>query len=90
MPNELYRQMQGRQGNPMEQNFMNFMNQFRGQNPRQIIDNLVSSGKLTQQQLNAVLSPIDGVSQNEECVRIGKVCLAQQRAQSLRGDPVQV
>lgn len=53
MPNDLYRQMQGRQGNPMEQNFMNFMNQFRGQNPRQIIDNLVSSGKLTQQQLNA-------------------------------------
>ena len=53
MPNELYQQMQGRQGNPLEQNFMNFMNQFRGQNPRQIIDSLVSSGKLTQQQLNA-------------------------------------
>lgn len=53
MPNDLYRQMQGRQGSPMEQNFMNFMNQFRGQNPRQIIDNMVSSGKLTQQQLNA-------------------------------------
>lgn len=53
MPNDLYQQMQGQRGNPLEQNFMNFMNQFRGQNPRQIIDNLVSSGKLTQQQLNA-------------------------------------
>lgn len=54
MPNELYKQMQGQQGDPLGQNFMNFMNQFRGQNPRQIIDNLVSSGKVTQQQLNAV------------------------------------
>lgn len=53
MPNDLYQQMQGQRGNPLEQNFMNFMNQFRGQNPRQIIDSLVSSGKLTQQQLNA-------------------------------------
>lgn len=52
MPNELYQQMQGQQGNSLEQNFMNFMNQFRGQNPRQIIDSLVSSGKVTQQQLN--------------------------------------
>lgn len=53
MPNDLYQQMQGQRGNPLEQNFMQFMNQFRGQNPRQIIDSLVSSGKLTQQQLNA-------------------------------------
>ena len=53
MPNDLYQQMQKQRGNPLEQNFMNFMNQFRGQNPRQIIDSLVSSGKLTQQQLNA-------------------------------------
>lgn len=53
MPNDLYRQMQGQRVNPLGQNFMNFMNRMRGQNPRQIIDNLVSSGRLTQQQLNA-------------------------------------
>ena len=54
MPNNLYQQMQGQQGNPLEQNFLNFMNQMRGQNPTQIINQLVSSGRVTQQQLNAV------------------------------------
>lgn len=34
--------------------FPKFMEQMRGQNPNQIISNLLSSGKISQQQLNAV------------------------------------
>ena len=44
---------------PMNQNpndigaaFENFMNQFRGQSPRDIINQFVSSGQITQYQLN--------------------------------------
>lgn len=55
MPNELYDQMKGQSGgDPLMQNFANFMNQYRGQNPRDIINQLVQSGKVSQQQLNAV------------------------------------
>lgn len=36
--------------NPMA--FQQFMNQMKGQNPNQIINNLVQSGKVSQQQLN--------------------------------------
>ena len=54
MPNELFKQMQGQQSAPMEQDFMRFMNQMRGQNPGDIINGLVQSGKLSQSQLNAV------------------------------------
>lgn len=62
MPNELYKQMQTRGGNPMEQNFMNFMSQMRGQNPRAIIDQMVQSGRLSQSQLNAVQQQAGQVS----------------------------
>lgn len=53
MPNDLYHQMQKQRGQPQEQFFVNFMNYFRGQNPKQIINNMMSSGMVTQQQLNA-------------------------------------
>ena len=36
------------------QAFMSFMNEMKGQDPNQIIQNMVQSGKLTQQQLNMV------------------------------------
>ncbi|MBQ7982250.1 MAG: hypothetical protein IJ302_01670 [Clostridia bacterium] len=54
MPNELYQQMNAgkTQGDPMGDTFVGFMAQMRGQNPRQIIDQMVKSGKITQQQLN--------------------------------------
>ena len=64
MPNELYQQIQGlspqeneyvcrsRGMEPAEQSFLNFMNQFRGQNPRAIINQMVQSGQISQQQLN--------------------------------------
>lgn len=35
------------------QEFQNFMNQMRGQDPQAIIYNLIQSGKITQAQLNA-------------------------------------
>ena len=56
MPNDLYRQMNGNRGNadPIGDTFLGFMNQMRGQNPRQIINQLVSSGQMTQQQLNVL------------------------------------
>lgn len=41
-------------GNNQVSGFMNFMQQFKGQNPRQIIDNMISSGRLTQDQLQQV------------------------------------
>lgn len=34
--------------------FMSFMNQFKGQNPSQIIQSMISSGKLTQDQFQQV------------------------------------
>lgn len=34
--------------------FVQFMNQMKGQDPNQLINNFVSSGKITQQQLNQV------------------------------------
>lgn len=40
-------------GNMVSQ-FMSFMNQFKGQNPGQIIQSMISSGKLTQDQLQQV------------------------------------
>ena len=55
MPNELFNQMrQQNSGDPLMQNFTNFMNQMKGQNPRTIINQMVQSGQISQQQLNAV------------------------------------
>jgi hypothetical protein len=41
-------------GNPMENNFVNFMNRMRGNDPNAIIQQMVQSGQLTQSQLDAV------------------------------------
>lgn len=55
MPNDLFKQMsQQNGGDPLMQNFTNFMNQMKGQNPRSIINQMVQSGQISQQQLNAV------------------------------------
>lgn len=45
--NPLFQQM----NNNSFQGFVNFMQQMKGQNPHDIINNLVSSGKVSQQQL---------------------------------------
>lgn len=55
MPNDLFKQMsQQNVGDPLMQNFTNFMNQMKGQNPRSIINQMVQSGQISQQQLNMV------------------------------------
>jgi len=56
MANKLYSEMQG-QGQPqgdMLGSFDSFMQQMRGQNPRAIINQMVQSGRISQEQLNAV------------------------------------
>lgn len=39
-------------GNPMMMQFNQFMQQMRGQNPNAILNQLVQSGRISQQQLN--------------------------------------
>lgn len=56
MANKLFNDMRGSSagaGNPM-QAFVNFMNQMQGKNPNDIINQMVQSGQITQQQLNEV------------------------------------
>lgn len=54
MPNPLFNALGGRQQSPMMRDFGRFMQQMRGRDPNQMIDELVQSGKLSQQQLNQV------------------------------------
>ncbi len=49
--NPFFQAMGGGQPNMIQQ-FVQFMNQMRGQDPNAIINELVSSGRLTQEQLN--------------------------------------
>lgn len=42
------------QANPMGSNFIDFMNQMRGNNPNAMIQRMVQSGQLSQDQLNLV------------------------------------
>ena len=44
--------MGGNGGNAILQQFQQFMQQMRGQNPDEIINQMVSSGRITQDQLN--------------------------------------
>lgn len=52
MPNPLYSALGGGNQNPIIQQFTQFMNQMKGKDPNAIINEMVSSGKLTQEQLN--------------------------------------
>ena len=54
MPNPIFQVLGGgnRQSNMMQQ-FQQFMNQMKGKDPNAMINELVSSGKLTQSQLDA-------------------------------------
>jgi hypothetical protein len=57
MANDLFRQMQAQQrpqGGDMMYAFTQMMEQGRGKDPRAIINQMVQSGKLSQQQLNMV------------------------------------
>lgn len=52
MPNPLYNEMQKNAPNQLETVFERFMNQFKGQNPTAIINQMVQSGRISQAQLN--------------------------------------
>ena len=52
MPNNIYNQLNGNQGNnPMIERIKQFRNGFSG-DPKQIIQNMVNTGRISQSQLN--------------------------------------
>ena len=53
MPNPVFNALGGNQQPNMMQQFQQFMNQMKGQDPNKILNDLVSSGKVSQQQLDA-------------------------------------
>lgn len=52
MPNPIYNALNGGQKPNMMQQFQSFMQQMRGQDPNQLLQQLVSSGRVSQAQLN--------------------------------------
>ncbi len=52
--NPLFKQFGNQQNGNILQQFGQFMQQMKGKNPNEIINQLVSEGKVNQQQLNAV------------------------------------
>lgn len=52
MSNPIYQAMNGNRQPNMMQQFRQFMEQMKGQDPNQIIQQMVSSGKLSQAQLD--------------------------------------
>lgn len=54
MSNPLFQALGGKQQPGMLQQFQQFMQQMKGRDPNQIINQMVSSGQLSQQQLNQV------------------------------------
>ncbi len=54
MANQLFQALGGDSPNPMMQQFPKFMQMMRGKDPNQMINELISSGRINQEQLNAV------------------------------------
>lgn len=54
MPNPIFQAMHGNEQNGMMQQFQSFMQQMKGQDPNAIINQMVSSGRVSQAQLNQV------------------------------------
>lgn len=52
MANSLFQMMGGMPQNPMMQQFPRFMQMMQGQNPNQVLNQLIASGKVNQAQLN--------------------------------------
>lgn len=52
MPNPVFNALGGNQQPNMMQQFQQFMNQMKGQDPDKMLNDLVSSGKVSQQQLD--------------------------------------
>ena len=54
MSSSLYNSMGGQTQNPIGGQFQQFMGQMQGKNPQEMINQMLTSGQLSQQQLNAI------------------------------------
>lgn len=62
MANPIFNAMNGgNQGGGMNK-FVQFMNQMKGQNPRAMINSMVQSGRISQQQLNDLQQQVQQIS----------------------------
>lgn len=54
MSSSLYNSMSRQTQNPIGGQFQQFMDQMQGKNPQEMINQMLTSGQLSQQQLNAI------------------------------------
>lgn len=54
MSSSLYNSMGRQTQNPIGGQFQQFMGQMQGENPQEMINQMLTSGQLSQQQLNAI------------------------------------
>ena len=54
MSSSLYNSMGGQTQNPIGGQFQQFMGQMQGKNPQEMINQMLTSGQLSQQQLHAI------------------------------------
>lgn len=69
MPNPLYSKLNGNQQGNMMQQFQRFMNQMQGKNPNEMIEQIVASGQLSQQQLNSIQHQAKNMEQQFSAMR---------------------
>lgn len=69
MPNPLYSKLNGNQQGNMMQQFQRFMNQMQGKNPNKMIEQIVASGQLSQQQLNSIQQQAKNMEQQFSVIR---------------------
>lgn len=62
MSNPLYSMFGGQNQDPLMGSFQQFMNSMRGKNSNVILNELVPSGRINQQQLNAVQQQAQNIS----------------------------
>lgn len=69
MANPIYQALGGNNQSNMLQQFQQFMNQMRGKDPNVIIQEMISSGKVSQQQLDAAQRQAQQMQQMFEPLR---------------------
>lgn len=69
MANPIYQALGGNNQPNMLQQFQQFMNQMRGKDPNQMINELVSSGQISQAQLNQAQKQAQQMQQMFEPLR---------------------
>lgn len=69
MANPIYQALNGNNQPNMIQQFQQFMNQMRGKDPNQMINEMVSSGQISQAQLNQAQKQAQQMQQMFEPLR---------------------